>query len=209
MNPKPRLWWLCGSRITSTCAFAFVSSVSSIDRVPSPPTGRDWPKIHTRLENPTPPARSIRHRVVARASSRSRRARASRSRTSTTGPNCEKKFRTTPASRARVIIAVVVSLIVRAVSRAVARSGYRGRRIASRAVAASTHPRPRCGRVHRRIFSTPPRRHPRPWSRPWSSTRRRTRRALCGRSRPDRRGRWRRGRGTRGGIMTGGYGNES
>ena len=100
MNPKPRLWWLCGSRITSTCAFAFVSSVSSIDRVPSPPTGRDWPKIHTRLENPTPPARSIRHRVVARASSRSRRARASRSRTSTTGPNCEKKFRTTPA-RAR------------------------------------------------------------------------------------------------------------
>lgn len=80
MNPKPRLWWLCGSRITSTCAFAFafVSSVSSIDRVPSPPTGRDWPKIHTRLENPTPPARSIRHRVVARASSRSRRARRGR-----------------------------------------------------------------------------------------------------------------------------------
>ena len=102
MNPKPRLWWLCGSRITSTCASSSSSSVSLSPRLSSShiTTGRERRRVPTNGKPYHPDRRDIES-----SSSPSRVAFASRSRTSTTGPNCEKKFLTTPASRASTHIA--------------------------------------------------------------------------------------------------------
>ena len=69
MNPKPRLWWLCGSRITSTCASSSSSSVSLSPRLSPPVTsrrvvnGEECP----RMENPTTQITRRRVLVVALA----------------------------------------------------------------------------------------------------------------------------------------------
>ena len=99
--------------------------------------------------------------------SRSRRARVPRPPVQTARKSFSPRLRRARHRTSRVVVSLPIARPAR-----VSSSGYRGRR-AARARALHrllAHLRPRCDRVHRRIFSTPPRRRSRPWSPPWSST---------------------------------------